>query len=125
MGLLSDLNRAARRVPARRPPAPPSAPEGNGAAGPRGPRGPRGHPPLAAVLTTGPDGRATWRLPPGAVAGPPVVGALAAGPAPAVVTVEATSAEEVVVRVWLLAPRRAPAGEGVPVHVTATPQSAS
>lgn len=101
-------------------------------AGPRGAPGPPGGAPLAAVVVTGPDGRATWTygrtLPQ-----PPVVGALALDPdpgdeSPVLVVLEAVTGVEATVRVWCVRPVAGvtdvlpvvPAGAGVEVHFTAT-----
>lgn len=89
--------------------------------------------PLAAVIVTGPDGRARWQLPT-RLDRPPVVTALPLDTTPGdgestvIVTLEDVTTWYVLVRVWRTRPRRdtgvaAPEGEGVHVHVTATEPS--
>jgi hypothetical protein len=73
------------------------------------------------VLTTGEDGRATWALP-APMEAPPVVTALPQGQEPLLAVLEEVTAETVTVRVWALAPRRAPAGPGIAVHVSVVPR---
>ncbi|MCX4458693.1 hypothetical protein OOK58_43060 [Streptomyces sp. NBC_01728] len=89
--------------------------------------------PVAAVLETGEDGRATWTFPT-TYSGRPAVTAVAVDPEPgdderAVwATLEQVSAWCVVVRVWRSRPRRGagvaePAGPGLSVHLMAVPTS--
>lgn len=133
-GVLRDLDRRTRSVENQRSrPGPP---------GPRGKDGPEGRPgqpglpggaPVAAVVTTGQDGRATWTYAT-PLDGPPVVGALPVDAAPdgvstLTVVLEAATQTQATVRVWRtrailglgLLPA-VPAGAGIAVHVTATPQ---
>jgi hypothetical protein len=85
--------------------------------------------PVAAVVETGEDGRATWTFP-ASYSGRPVVTATAVDPEPGDdertvwATLEEVTAWCVVVRVWRSRPRRGtgvaePVGPGVGVHLTA------
>jgi hypothetical protein len=91
--------------------------------------------PVAAVVTTGENGRAVWTFPV-AYASPPAVTALAVDPAPGDdertvwAVLEEVGAWYATVRVWQTRPRRgagvaAPAGPGVRVHVMAVAVSSS
>ncbi|MDQ0962067.1 hypothetical protein QFZ66_005945 [Streptomyces sp. B4I13] len=159
-GVLRDLKRSARtqsRTPGRQgeqgppggagergeqgPPGergeagPPGEQGPPGAAGERGEQGPPGPAPLADVVVTGSDGRATWTFP-APFAAPPVLSALAVDPNPAddrtvTVTLEQVSPQGATVRVWRTQPLLGlgllpllPAGTGVQVHVTANGQPA-
>jgi hypothetical protein len=84
---------------------------------------------VAAVLTTGEDGRATWAFP-AAYGGRPAVTVTVLDPEPGNdertvwAALEEVTAWSVVVRVWRTRPRRGtgvaePAGPGVSVHLTA------
>ncbi|MFF6801155.1 hypothetical protein [Streptomyces sp. NPDC012616] len=129
-GVLRDLKRSARtqsRTPGRQ--------GEQGPPGERGEAGPPGPAPLADVVVTGSDGRATWTFPAPFVA-PPVLSALAVDPKPAddrtvTVTLEQVSPQGATVRVWRTQPLLGlgllpllPAGPGVQVHVTANGQPA-
>jgi hypothetical protein len=100
-------------------PGPPGKP------GPPGAPGAPGRTVAAAVVTTGPDGRATWS--PDPEHGPLVVAAVPvvspASPGPYTVAIGEAGAGRVSVWVWCMVPhgrgvRWVPAGEGVAVHVT-------
>jgi hypothetical protein len=69
-------------------------------------------------VVTGDDGRATW-CPERPLPDVPVVTALAEGDGLLLAVLEAAGPRQVVVRVWSLVPRRALAGAGVRVHLTA------
>ncbi|MFI0934566.1 hypothetical protein ACH4RG_22950 [Streptomyces sp. NPDC021019] len=137
-GVLRELGRQSRAATTARQGRSRAAPAGErGERGERGKPGPRGEPGttvLAAVVTTGGDGRAswTWETP---LLAPPVISALAAGGredgAALTVVLEEVTAAGVTVRVWRSRPvlrlevlmPSSPVGAGVDVHVTATPAS--
>jgi hypothetical protein len=90
---------------------------------------------VAAVLTTGEDGRATWAFP-APYSGRPAVTATVVDPNPsddertAWAALEEVTAWNVTVRVWRSRPRRGtgvaePAGPGLLVHVMVAPASSS
>ncbi|MFC4060263.1 hypothetical protein ACFOWE_18315 [Planomonospora corallina] len=128
-GMLRELNRRARQS-AKAGPRGHEGPEGP--PGPPGPPGAAGRPLAAAVAVTGGDGRAEWVFT-DPLAAPPVIAALPVDPDPGdertvTVTLEQTTTERVVVRVWRTRPLLGlgllpaePAGAGVRVHLTATP----
>lgn len=113
-------------------PGDPGPPGEQGPPGERGEQGPPGLSPLAAVLTTGSDGRVTWTLP-SPLPAPPVVTATPVDPDigdsnTVTATLEQVTATHVVVRVWrtqallgLGVLPMVPAGAGVQVHVMAAP----
>lgn len=133
-GMIGDLNRRVRSMEndraGRRGPAGPAGPPGP--AGEPGPPGPPGRGiVLAAVVVTGPDGRAHASFPE-ELAHAPVVTVTPVDPDPAGETTVTAAIEQVttggvVVRVWRtrtllglgLLPS-VPAGPGVQVHITAT-----
>lgn len=136
-GVLRDLDRRTRSVENQRPRPGPAGPQGNegqeGRPGPPGPPDPPGRAPVAAVITTGQDGRATWTYETPLEAAP-VVGALPVDAAPdgvstLTVVLERVTPTQATVRVWRtrailglgLLPA-VPAGAGIAVHLTATPQ---
>ncbi|KPI33257.1 hypothetical protein OV450_1345 [Actinobacteria bacterium OV450] len=132
-GVLRDLNRSARRVSRR---------SGGGAGGsaveevdppivlpPPEKRRPAAlwPGPAAAVVTTGPEGRAVWRFP-APFSAPPVIGAVPVWAGPygggeaVAAAIEKVSEEAVTVQVWLVTAAEVLAGPaGMPVHLTAVP----
>ncbi|UQA97464.1 hypothetical protein [Streptomyces halobius] len=73
------------------------------------------------MVVTGEDSRATWTLP-APLDAPPVVTALVEGDGLLLAVLEDATPQAVTVRVWTLVPRRAPAGPGIAVHLTAAPR---
>ncbi|MGV2914534.1 hypothetical protein [Streptomyces alfalfae] len=125
-GVLRDLDQRTRRMDNRRRATPaeaePAASGPQGKPGPPGPPGAPGRTAAAAIVRTGPGGRAVWC--PDPAHGELVVSAVAAGPnGPYIVDVETAEPGRVVLRVWALVRhgrgmRWARAAEGTPVHVT-------
>lgn len=131
--VLRDLDRRTRSAQNQKARPGPAGPPGkDGAEGRPGKAAPTAVAPVAAVVLTGRDGRATWvyETP---LATAPVIGALVHDLAPdgattLTVVLEAATPTQATVRVWRTRPLlglgllpAVPAGEGVAIHLTATP----
>ncbi|MEU8870428.1 hypothetical protein AB0D24_04545 [Streptomyces javensis] len=121
-GALQELDRRTRTMRPRRRAADLTRPEPD----PAGPQGPPPHvlPRVvpAAVVVTDEESRTVWQYPtPFGLS--PVVTAVVEGDGLVLAVLEEVTARAVTVRVWSLAPRRALAGPGVRVHLTASAPS--